>query len=1008
MTPGPGDVLAGHLLLERIGEHGGSGCLLFRATDQQLNRTVVVKLLPTDYARLPQYRVRFNREAELAARIYEHPNVVTVFRSGEVDAGLFLTMQHVNGRDLAKIIRTEGPLDLGYTCAILGQIADALDAAHDAGMVHRDVKPGNIFVSSPSGSLAGPLTALIGDFGIALPLGDNPKTTSLGFGTPAYVAPERYDDAPPSIGQDVYGLACVAYACLSGTPPFRGEDSEGGHSNVAPPLLSTRYRHLPPAVDEVLARAVAWRPEHRYASCGDFVAALRTAGDIVHSEVTRPPPDAVLSSAEVPAQRAIQPRAASAVAARPWFAPAVAGVVAAVTTVTLIASSTTAVAGRPVSLESNRPDTVALPVGFDVSAVAMDARGNLYLADREANLVRRLTPAGELTDVAGGSRGYGGDGGRADAASLDAPDGLAVDRAGRLYIADTNNNRVRVVQPDGVITTAAENLESPVDVAVDPAGGFFVAEAAGHRVRRVDAAGELTTIAGTGTAGFSGDGGPAARAQLAIPTGIAVHAGSLYIADSDNARIRKVAPDGVITTVAGMDEDTDDEETTADGGPATAAALEEPTGIAVDSAGALYLTDPVDQRVRRVDPSGEITTIAGIGTAGFSGDGGPAGTARLAFPDAIVARANGSVYVADMGNQRIRYVGRDGMITTVVGTGTPYPADSGPATDGYLQDPETAQTGPDGSLYIADTSNHRIRKVDLAGVITTIAGNGVAGDSGDGGPATSASIDEPVSVTVDRSGNLYFADASANRIRKVTPDGTITTIAGVGREGHSGDGGPADETELATPVDVTVDPAGNVYLVEYDGARVRRIDPTGVITTVAGNGTEGFAGDGGPAIQAMLDTPAGIDVTADGTLYIADRDNLRIRKVTPDGTITTVAGSGAEGFAGDGGPAIAAALTFPITVSADDAGNVYIADPKAHRVRRVDPLGVITTVLGTGSTGYPTDGELAPRSAVTYPTGVHIDESGQLFVTDGDNGQVYLVDQAQRIQLIAGKPVVSS
>jgi protein kinase-like protein/NHL repeat-containing protein len=992
MTPEPGDVLADHELLERIGEHGGSGCVLFRAKDRKLNRTVVVKLLPTDYARLERFRARFQREAELGARIYAHPNVVTVFQSGAVDAGLYLTMQHVDGRDLAKIIRTQGPLELSDTCAILGQIADALDAAHKAGVVHRDVKPGNIFVSSPTGSLAGPLTALIGDFGIALRLGDD-RTTSLGFGTPDYLAPERYDDAPPSIGQDVYGLGCVAYTCLAGSPPFPGAARRDRPATTPPPPLSGDHPHIPPAVDDVLAKALAVRPEDRFDSCGEFVDALRTAGNVVHSEETRPP--AKPASPGRPAARAT----------RRWATPAVAGLVAVVTVGALVASGLTAVAGRPVSIDPNRPTAAAAPAGSDLSAVALDGDGNLYVADRDADVVRRVSSSGTVTTVAGGNRGDG-EGDRADV--LDAPGGVAVDRAGRLYVADTDNDRVRVVQPDGAVSTAAEQLSAPVAVAVDPAGGFFVAESTAHRVRRVDPSGAVTTVAGTGTVGFSGDGGPAARAQLAFPAGLAVHRGSLYIADSDNARVRKVDPDGVITTVAGSDEDTDDDTDTADGdgGPATAAAFDVPVGVAVDGAGALYVADVVDHRVRRVDPSGAITTIAGTGTAGFSGDDGPAAEAQLAFPTSVVARADGAVYVADAGNQRIRYVGRDGLITTAIGDGPPYPADGDPAIEAYLQDPETTQTGPDGSLYIADTSNHRIRRVDATGTITTVVGTGVAGDSGDGGPATAASIDEPVSVTVDDSGAVYFADASVDRIRKVASDGTITTIAGSGRFGHSGNGGDATRAELATPVDVTVDGSGNVYLAEEDGHRVRRVDTNGVITTVAGNGTRGFAGDGGPATQALLNEPSGVDVTADGTLYIADRGNQRIRKMAPDGTITTVAGSGADGDSGDGGPAAAAALDYPLTVSADDAGNVYIADSDAHRVRHVDPNGVITSVLGTGVPGFPVDGELAVTSAVTAPTGVHTDGSGRLIVTDGDNNQVYLIDEAQRVHLMVGRLVV--
>ena len=212
-----------------------------------------------------------------------------------------------------------------------------------------------------------------------------------------------------------------------------------------------------------------------------------------------------------------------------------------------------------------------------------------------------------------------------------------------------------------------------------------------------------------------------------------------------------------------------------------------------------------------------------------------------------------------------------------------------------------------GNLYIADTGNNRIRKVSATGIITTVAGNGSAGYSGDGGPATSAQLDGPEGVAVDGSGNLYIADTCNNRIRKVSATGIITTVAGNGSAGYSGDGGPATSAQLSLPAGVAVDGSGNLYIADSGNNRIRKVSATGIITTVAGNGSPGYSGDGGPATSAQLNQPAGVAVDASGNLYIADSSNNRIRKVSATGIITTVAGNGFDGYSGDGGPATSAA-----------------------------------------------------------------------------------------------------
>jgi sugar lactone lactonase YvrE len=330
--------------------------------------------------------------------------------------------------------------------------------------------------------------------------------------------------------------------------------------------------------------------------------------------------------------------------------------------------------------------------------------------------------------------------------------------------------------------------------------------------------------------------------------------------------------------------------------------------------------------------SGTISTVAG----GSVGDGGPAVNAPVNTPSAAAVDSAGNLYIANTYNNRVRKVSTSGTITTVAGNGTPgFSGDGGPATNASLASPTGVAVDAAGNLYIADAGNDRVRKVSASGTITTVAGTGTPGFSGDGGPATGAGLVYPSGVAVDAAGNLYIADTYNNRVRKVSASGTITTVAGNGTPGFSGDGGPATNASLASPSGVAVDAAGNLYIADPDNSRVRKVSTSGTITTVAGNGTPGFSGDGGPATNASLFNPSGVAVDAAGNLYIADTTNSRVRKVSTSGTITTVAGNGTPGFSGDGGPATNASLVYPSGVAVDAAGNLYIADSQNNRVRKV-------------------------------------------------------------------------
>ena len=340
------------------------------------------------------------------------------------------------------------------------------------------------------------------------------------------------------------------------------------------------------------------------------------------------------------------------------------------------------------------------------------------------------------------------------------------------------------------------------------------------------------------------------------------------------------------------------------------------------------------------DPGrGVIRTMAGSNVRGFSGDGGSATSAAFDQPRAAAVAPDGTVFIADTFNHRIRRVDPGGAVTTMVGTGEPnYSGDGGPAGAATLHWPHGLAVDPNGAaLYIADSANHRIRRVELAtGVITTVAGGPAPGFAGDGGPATAALLEDPKGVALAPSGDLYIADSGNERIRRVDRSGTISTVAGSGQTGFGGDGGPALAASFDGPRAVAFDPAGNLYVADDNNDRVRRIDPAGIITTVAGSATEGFAGDGGPAVAAQLNHPRGVAVDGRGTLFIADSMNHRVRMVDPSGVIGTVAGCGRQGYSGDGGAATVARLFEPRGVAVDTANRVFVADTYNDRIRKVD------------------------------------------------------------------------
>jgi len=559
-------------------------------------------------------------------------------------------------------------------------------------------------------------------------------------------------------------------------------------------------------------------------------------------------------------------------------------------------------------------------------------------------------------------------------------------------------------------------LVQPEGIAVDSRGNIYVSDAADHRVRRIGPDGIIKTVAGNGIAGFSGDGGAAELAQLNSPYGICLdRSGNLYIADLNNARVRKISFDGKISTVAGGGRIAPGED--GDGGLARDAKLGSPRNVAVDSEGAVYISDFSGHRVYKVAVTGNLTTVAGSGAAGMTGDNAAATRARLSFPAGLAVDRFGILYIADSGNKRVRRV-YQGVIGTVGDTGKPgqnalllasptglavdstgnlYVAD-GRATTLRLSPAGAVSTLPIGggdlALDAADqlyvTVARSVRRMQNGSAVT-VAGTGFALSLGDGGAAAASRLNTPLGIARDAAGILYIADSKNQRVRMVNGQGTITTFAGTPPSSLQS-GSQATAVSLNLPGYVAVDSRGTVYIADTGSHQIRAVGRDGRLTTIAGS-EAGFGGDNGPASLALLNAPVALAVARDDSLYVADSGNHRVRRITPDGYIATVAGGAGGDVVGDDDLAVLAKLVQPGGVAFDGVGNLYISEAGGNRIRKVSRTGLISTIADARSAN------------LRQPLGLKVNAAGDVFIADSGNHRIRRISAAGQLSTIAGSGI---
>jgi sugar lactone lactonase YvrE len=611
--------------------------------------------------------------------------------------------------------------------------------------------------------------------------------------------------------------------------------------------------------------------------------------------------------------------------------------------------------------------------------LASDSVGNTYYAGN--GTVRRITPSGAVTTIAGTPGGYGNVDGTGAAAQFKSLEGIAVDQAGNVYVSDPQNAAIRKITPGGVVTTFAGSsaqLSSPAGVAVDQFGNVYVADSGNYTVRKITPAGVVSTFAGTeGVSGTSDGQGTAA--QFTSPYSLAVDpSGNLYVGEYFSGVMRKITPGGMVFTIfGGVVSDVP--------GRGFRESGIQPIGLAVDPAGNLLVADYDNNVIWKISVDGPVTVIAGT-NGGFGISDGTGANARFDYPEGLAIDSAGNLYVADSGSNLIRKMTPAGAVSTLAGSFSAFGGSAdGTGAAAQFASPSGVAVDAAGNVYVADTMNDAIRKITPAGVVTTLAGTAGVYGSADG-IGSDAQFARPGGIAVDQNGSVYVADTDNNTIRKITPAGTVTTFAGTANP----DGGSADGTgptaQFNHPAALAVDSNGNVYVADtvtfnglsvYGNNMIRKITPGGVVTTLAG--APYFSGGGpfpsqsvpynlstdGTGAAARFFNPLGIAVDTKGYVYVADSGNDTIRRVTPDGVVTTLAGSAGVLGSQDGAGA-AARFNSPYGIAVDSSGNLFVADSRNNTIRVGTSNATLSVVAEPSFASLPASQVIAGNGTVVF------------------------------------------
>jgi sugar lactone lactonase YvrE len=988
-------------ILSVIGK-GGMG-EVYRARDTRLGRYVAVKILPGDMCHDPGRLARFEQEARAASAL-NHPNIVSVYDIGRESGIPFIVTELIEGESLRRLI-AKGPVPPGKLIDLAIQLAAGLKAAHAAGIVHRDLKPENIMLTPDH-------QAKILDFGLAkhvpqhsdgVQLTETEVLTAPGLvlGTVGYLSPEQVRGDSVDARSDIFSLGAVIYELAEGKSAF----TRGKAIEVLSAILREEPARLtadiPPPLDRIIRRCLEKDPQRRFENAASVAAALKSIGEI--SAVRRAFWVIERRRRAWPVAAAIA--AAILVACGAWFVPrwlnrhASASQLQTATTQPAVADVSIHREGRVTAPPAPTPE----PATPNPQAVTQRGQAEAGMHSEAKEIAPPATapeprkpepPApsqGVIEAFAGRSWKFTGDGMPARQVDLGHIDDIKCDREGNIYAADWGNQAIVKIDSSGILHVLA-GPESPPDnqprsphfLVIDSLRSVYFSQI--HVIRRLLPSGQMVLLAGKFAAGFTPDGLRAQGSAINAVAGMALGAdGTVIFSEFGNHRVRRIDLQGNLQTVAG----NGTQGFAGDGGPAERASIAGPRGLALDRMGNIFIADSLNRCVRKVSSNRQITTVAGHGVGG-----------SLGCPSGLALNQHGDLFVADPCKGEILVL-RDGRISVFGGKGVIHgepSGDGGPAAAASF-DVWALSFDEQENLLVSGPDFGHIYRISRDGIFNIIAGSGQWGVTHDGTQASQAIFQKPFRLAVDSSRNIFMTDPAANRIYRLDRKGIVTQIAGYpgfSHAGYEGEDTPARYYRLNAPYGIHVGPNGNVVFADRDNSLVREVTAAGQLRTLAGNQTRSSGGDGGRAVDAGLNYPQGVCLDNAGNVYIADTDNHRVRRVSPDGKIVTFAGNGMASDSGDGGPAERAGLNTPTAVEMDANGDLYIADLRNHRIRRVS-AGVITTVAGDGRAGFAGDGGPASKARLDSPAELAIGPDRQLFVLDSTSRRIRRIDLASGI-----------